>query len=68
MDKFNCVYCCRKILAKNYNKHLITHKFMKKEADLVFKGLKVKGKLVFSIEKKFWKVEEVDNIYIITAK
>jgi len=29
MDKFNCVYCCRKILAKNYNKHLLKHKFMK---------------------------------------
>lgn len=29
MDKFSCVYCCRKILAKNYNKHLLRHKFMK---------------------------------------
>jgi len=26
MNKFNCIYCCRKILAKNYNKHLLTHK------------------------------------------
>lgn len=29
MDKFNCIYCCRKILAKNYNKHLLKHKTMK---------------------------------------